>query len=486
MKTKLAILVIFGLFGLLAACEPAPELPPCGPGTHQEGAFCFPNETEPPCGLGTHEENNVCVANEVAPPPAQIACGEGTHEEDGLCVPDNESIEVCDGKDNDGDGQVDESDPNLGAQCVTLKNGVPVLGTLKCTTPIASHLYCEPVCGTIDLCNNGIDDNCDGQVDEGCDNQQLTITTSPDTPDAQQLVLGSTGVTLARFKLTANTSEDVLLKELVISHQASSSGYFGSYFGSLKNPKIYSGNTLLASAPAFSIKNNNWMSEKFNLNLLVKALADATLTVKADITAYTDGGTPSTHQIVLVSGTSAVPTVGAAVGAKTGLPIKIGHNATGNCMTLVRSKLTLAHAADSPSGAAVPSSEQVIAKFVATNSSNVGNYSVQLDKLTFDFNSKGTTLSMKNTVRIYKDSISNNNIVMKWAYLPVSISFNINPIPISAGTSRTLIVTLDTANAMISPGATLSVGVNGATWNDGVGGYNTIDTLPIAGKTLIY
>ncbi len=73
------------------------------------------------------------------------------------------SNEVCDGLDNDCDGQTDEGNPDGGAACMTGLPGVCAAGTEICTN---GALLCTPnALGSPETCN-GLDDNCDGQVDE--------------------------------------------------------------------------------------------------------------------------------------------------------------------------------------------------------------------------------------------------------------------------------------------------------------------------------
>lgn len=70
--------------------------------------------------------------------------------------------ERCDGQDNDCDGTIDEGNPDAGAACDTGKKGICKAGTQTCT---AGKLVCtqtnQPVTEVCDLKDN----NCDGTVD---------------------------------------------------------------------------------------------------------------------------------------------------------------------------------------------------------------------------------------------------------------------------------------------------------------------------------
>jgi cysteine-rich repeat protein len=74
------------------------------------------------------------------------------------------TAEVCDGLDNNCNGQVDEGNPGGGGACNTGQPGVCAAGTLICQS---GALVCvRNVNPSPEVCN-GLDDNCDGIVDNG-------------------------------------------------------------------------------------------------------------------------------------------------------------------------------------------------------------------------------------------------------------------------------------------------------------------------------
>lgn len=74
--------------------------------------------------------------------------------------------EICDGKDNDCDGQIDEGDlKGAGAECATGQKGVCSVGHRRCQ---AAAIACVPDSQpSVEICNKK-DDDCDGKTDEDC------------------------------------------------------------------------------------------------------------------------------------------------------------------------------------------------------------------------------------------------------------------------------------------------------------------------------
>jgi Notch-like protein len=82
---------------------------------------------------------------------------------DGLVIPCTPSAEICDGKDNNCDGLIDNAPVDAGTDCGATEVGECEFGTKQCQL---GALVCVGAKGPAPEQCNGLDDDCDGMVDD--------------------------------------------------------------------------------------------------------------------------------------------------------------------------------------------------------------------------------------------------------------------------------------------------------------------------------
>ena len=104
--------------------------------------------------------------------PGLRACTNGSL----LCVQSVQpSPEACDGLDNNCNGVTDEGNPGGGAACTTGKLGICSAGVSACSSgTIICAQISQPVA---EVCGDGLDNNCNGLIDEGCSAAAPAVTT---------------------------------------------------------------------------------------------------------------------------------------------------------------------------------------------------------------------------------------------------------------------------------------------------------------------
>ncbi len=115
-----------------------------------------------------HVTGAACVAGECT--FSDTDCDTGFWNADGVlengceyaCSPSDPPVEVCNGRDDDCDGEIDEGDPGGGAPCGT-DVGACVAGVEHCVDGVVQCMGATDP--TPETCN-GVDDDCDGATDE--------------------------------------------------------------------------------------------------------------------------------------------------------------------------------------------------------------------------------------------------------------------------------------------------------------------------------
>jgi hypothetical protein len=370
-------------------------------------------------------------------------------------------------------------------------------------------------------------------------NGNLSVYPDSATPVRAIQVLGATGLELGRFVLKADQNEDVNVTKLVITDVMTGGGATGAT-GTLKNLKLIDstsgvqyGGTVASLDSSSSGSTNSGAAIFDNIsNLVVPKNNSISFKVVADLTSYTNGGvSSSSHRLAIqplfnyaagnVGDTGAVSGSVLSIAATgkdsgfslSGTSLDFNGSSTnsntdtyvyGNYMDVFRTKLTIAKSSSAPSGLVAGSSEQTVAMFVVTNAANVDNQTATIKRMNADV---GSTISNTATraVKFYKDDrTSANNIIASTttpcfgtasticAFSDTNFTeANFTDVDVSAGSSRTIVVTMDTSDAASQKNLTVGLDAGQSTphfeWTDGVTSSITMnDSLPLAGNTLTY
>lgn len=360
----------------------------------------------------------------------------------------------------------------------------------------------------------------------------LVAAVSSDTPVAQQVVMGATDQPLFKFKLTAGKSEDVNITELVTAATILASS---TPTGVISNIRLYDGDNKvgnavasLNSADASGSATSSAFAKFSALSISIPKNTSKTYTVVADI-----GTTPDTYSglnftMHLVNGYDTASSAGSptasvvAKGAHSGATISASGisagygtdgNLQGNVMSVYKTKLTVAHAANAPSGAASKGTGQVVAKFVVSNSANKNNQAATISAMDLAVSTSISqpTSGSARSIKIYKtEQTSSNNQVNSTTLTPGATTasasllgpdrnestyplfrtgtdvFSSNVV-IESGASQTFTVTADSNDATANNTLTVGLAAGDIIWTDGyTAAISSVDSLPLTGKTLTY
>jgi len=188
-------------------------------------------------------------------------------------------------------------------------------------------------------------------------------------------------------------------------------------------------------------------------------------------------------------------------------------------MTAYATKISVAFASDTPSGSVYSTGgdDQIIGKFVVTNSANAGNYSATIKSLNFTMSQSGTSKAIATVaqMKVYKSSVLAANLVANTIFAAdddhdisdtgfvatgtnavtdteSNAAMGFEDVEIEAGQSQTFIVTLDTDDFIAADTAAESISIGMASddilWRDGViqSNINAVNTLPLSSKSINY
>ena len=318
----------------------------------------------------------------------------------------------------------------------------------------------------------------------------MAVAVDGDSPLSQQLVMGSTGNEVAKFKFTETSSaEDITISAITLTDTVSTTAA-----GSIANLVITDGVTTYGTASSLAAAGTAAIT--LTSPITVPKGSNKIITVKSDVTAYPNAVSQSTHVFSISAFTARGASSGKAVDSAAS-------SGTAGTMTAVRTKLTITKGA---AGTAARAADTVIANFTLSNSANVASQAAALSDIAINIStSGGTWATTSKVINLYKNTVASANKVGSFngldsvalggwingsagQYDDNPIASSTKDISISAGSSVTLIVAADTTGAPTGAGVTGVISVtipasNGVTWEDGIStgisAVTSVDTLPL-------
>ena len=327
----------------------------------------------------------------------------------------------------------------------------------------------------------------------------LTIGADSASAASGQLVMGSTGNSLASFRFTETTNvEDVKITDLVIFQRvATDTAVTKSSFGNLT---LYDGATAIgtagsavASAQTSSTGNGAGYNYAFHFAtpVVVSKSSSKTLVLKGDVASYVSGGATDNATSTFLIGTSteyaATSSIVTALGnSSNAAATNVLSSPVGNTMTVLRSALTV-----SASSASTPRNKSTVDDVgtITFSASNAG--SVSLNQVTLTWNGSmpsSTTFNTNSANMKLFDTATGLSVAGTVATTSNTFVYTIGAAGgtagyvISAGSSKTFTVRVDSSTNS-NPGAngvSQTFGVNLAT----TGSVAYVDALDGTGVTV--
>jgi len=332
----------------------------------------------------------------------------------------------------------------------------------------------------------------------------LTITLDTDSAIAQQLVLGETDVEIAKFKFAADAAEDISISKLVLND------LINTGTGTIMNLKLYDGDTQIGQTVNFTTAYASTTYASLDgLSLTIPRNSNKIITVKADVATFdavaANSPSASTHEVSFYPTYDGTNEPVTAVGASSGASITSGYldisgatdaQVRGNQMTAYKTKITIAWAGDTPSGASVGGNDYTVAKINVTNSSNSGVYSATIQTMNFAISHTGISLTADRELKIYKDSITTGNLLETTSWIgsgtenfgdTAITDAGLTDVEISSGGTKLFIITMDTQDAGSTDSLSVNVAADDVTWGDSTTtGITSVNSLPLSPKSLTY
>jgi hypothetical protein len=307
----------------------------------------------------------------------------------------------------------------------------------------------------------------------------LTVAQDSETPPAKFVVMGSTGVSLFKVRLTADNVEDIKITD--ITFRDTFTGTAG--VASLSNLELYDSGTKVAGPLPLSVPSGattGTVTFSPSSPIVVAKNTSKTIEVRASVPTFDAGAVSGSGHVL------SIPTTGSvvALGKDSNQPATVSGTPSSNTSTVARTKLTLASSLLGASSGRTRSAVDDIATITFTADAG---YQVTVNTVSLKFQglavSNGTAFTVDlidaNTNAAWGSSAQAN--VTSGAGNSATATFSPQAI-VSAGSSKQVKVRVNSSSFFnqSQTADSLSVTVNAAgdlTWSDGTTNFNLETTL---------
>lgn len=305
----------------------------------------------------------------------------------------------------------------------------------------------------------------------------LTVALSSATAPAKQVVMGSTVNSLATFRFTETSNvEAVKLQTIVVTVSSTN----GATQPSITQVGLYNNGSLVAGPVQPIASGSNWTLTYNPTNtIVVPQNGSLELEAKGNVATFASGGAESNkiYKLKIASSTTDIKAFGQSSNTALDTSTISLSSATGNALTVLRTKLTLSASTIGSTSGRVRTAVDDLANLVFAADAG---YDATVNTVTLTFS--GSAISGASAFAVHLidpntgsdwSGLSTNGVNCSQTNNSCSIPFSFTTIPtISAGTSKTIKVRTDSSGffqaANVSPGLSVLVNTAGAVgWGDG-------------------
>jgi ELWxxDGT repeat protein len=232
-------------------------------------------------------------------PAGYAILGDDCNDNDNTVYPG--SAEICDGKDNNCDGQIDE-----GVKTTFYRDadgdsyGNSALTVQDCSAPpgyVTNSIDCNDGNANInpgktEICGNSIDDNCNGQTDEGCNISNPTIRINDVS------VYETQGIATLALSLSHASAQDIKVSYQTIDRTAASKGRTKDYIAAKGSIIIRAGEVSKVINIAILTDNLQEADEFFDVTISLGRNEPATISKSTGTITIKEGSSLITKTIV--------------------------------------------------------------------------------------------------------------------------------------------------------------------------------------------